>query len=291
MVTICSPDFDINQIANSGQCFRITEISEKVWEVMAGSRRLLVKQKESSRVRAFNPIVQSYIITETPHILECSQGEYEDIWSHYFDMLRDYSSIKSKVVAVKDPYLIKAVNFGCGLRILQQDPWEMLISFIISQRNNINRIRKIIKTLCAPYGLRFPSAQELSKYSEEDFYRMGLGYRAKYVRDAALAVSSGSLNLESLRNMSYEEIIKCLKNQNGIGDKVANCIALFGFQKLEAFPIDTWIMKVLEREYGAGIGKNENKTGTLNLSNFQGYAGIVQQYMFYYERFRGLLTH
>lgn len=306
MITITSEDadFDIAQIANSGQCFRMTEISQQTWEVIAFSKRLIIKRMvESENEHSIDKTDLSSLHFsdskdnhKTIHILECSQSDYDNIWARYFDMSRDYSSIKSNIRATKDPYLIAAVNFGYGIRILQQDPWETLISFIISQRNNISRIRKIIAKLCAPYGLRFPSPMELSKYSEDELKNIGLGYRARYVRNAAIAVLSDSIDLEKLRQMPYEEVIRCLKNLDGIGDKVANCIALFGFQKLEAFPIDTWIMKILEREYGAVVehgtvsnkknGVSNSKLGNFDPSHFPGYAGIVQQYMFYYERFR-----
>lgn len=319
LITICSSDFDIDQIANSGQCFRIEEISPQTWGVIALSKRLIIRRiieraenKTQDNLATPNPITND---SPAIHLLECTQSEYDNIWFHYFDMSRDYSQIKSEIRATDDPYLLKAVNFGYGIRILQQDPWEILISFIISQRNNISRIRKTIKKLCAPYGLRFPSPAELSQYSEEDLRNIGLGYRARYVKNAAIAVASGSINLKKLRQIPYEEALKQLKKQGGIGDKVANCIALFGLRKLEAFPIDTWIMKILEREYGAiqnkstkgsrtklekkrkdetntiksdsGLGNSvaKNTLGTFDPQRFPGYAGIVQQYMFYYERF------
>lgn len=292
MVIVCSRDFDINQIANSGQCFRINQISPATWEVIAFSRRLLIEQKKENFSAQNEEVIHSdyndfsNLSTSVAHIFHCSQADYGSIWAPYFDMSRDYSLIKSKIRGTNDTYLTHAINFGYGIRILQQDPWETLISFIISQRNNISRIRRIIKELCAPYGLRFPSPKELAKYSVKDFENIGLGYRARYVRNAAIVVASSSLNLEALKEMSYADALNQLKKQDGIGDKVANCIALFGLQKLEAFPIDIWIMKILEREYGASA---KNKLGTFNPDYFDGYAGIVQQYMFYYERSLGSL--
>lgn len=296
MVEICSQNFCISQIADSGQCFRITMVSLGVWEVVARGKRLIVRQKQKQPqkelAREENRDGREFI-----HVFECSPKEYDAVWYDYFDMSRNYAAIKNRIISLGDPYLTRAVNFGYGIHILHQDPWETLISFIISQRNNINRIRKIIKNLCMPYGDRFPSSTELSEYSEKDFLKMGLGYRARYVRNAVLAINSGCLNLEQLQHLCCEEVIKKLKGLDGVGDKVANCVALFGFQKIEAFPIDVWIMKILNREYG-GLAKDVlcDKPGSyrsydgrkrgFNLSNFFGYSGIVQQYMFYYERFR-----
>ena len=259
MIEIRSDDFNIAQIANSGQCFRISEQSEGRWEVVAFGKSLKI-----------------YVRDDNTHIFECDTDEYNELWHNYFDMQRDYSEIKAKIRAVGDPYLTHAVDFGYGMRILNQDLWEVIISFIISQQNNIPRIRSIIKRLCAPYGLRFPTPQELSAFSEDDFAKIGLGYRARYVRNVAVAATEGRLNFGELRKMSYHDAIVYLKKFDGIGDKVANCIALFGLRKLEAFPVDVWIKRILQKQYG----------GEFDTDRFQGYAGLVQQYMFYYERFR-----
>lgn len=263
-VEVFCGDFCIEQIANSGQCFRIERVSPGIWEVIALGNRLIVRKNQLQE--------QKY------HIFECSQSEYDCIWSKYFDMPRDYSSIKDKIYATGDPYLIQAVNFGYGIRILQQDLWEVLISFIISQQNNISRIKGIIKKLCAQNNLYFPSPEEIASYSENDLKKIGLGYRASYVKNAAMSVCSGNFSLEKLRSMNYSNAITYLKSLEGVGEKVANCVALFGLQKLDAFPIDVWIKRILEREYG-GIE-------SFQIERFPGFAGIVQQYMFFYERFR-----
>ncbi len=259
MIEIRSDDFNIAQIANSGQCFRISEQSAGIWVVVAFGKSLKIHVKD-----------------DNTHIFECDTDEYNELWHKYFDMQRDYGEIKAKIRAVGDPYLTRAVDFGYGMRILNQDLWEVIISFIISQQNNIPRIRGIIKRLCAPYKLRFPTPQELAAFSEDDLEKIGLGYRARYVRNMAIAAAEGRFNFDELRKMSYHDAVAYLKKFDGIGDKVANCIALFGLRKLEAFPIDVWIKRILQRQYG----------GEFDIERFPGYAGLVQQYMFYYERFR-----
>lgn len=259
MIEIRSDDFNIAQIANSGQCFRISEQSEGRWEVIAFGKSLKIRVRD-----------------DNTHIFECATDEYNELWHNYFDMQRDYGEIKAKIRAVGDPYLTRAVDFGYGMRILNQDLWEVIISFIISQQNNIPRIKGIIKRLCAPYGLHFPTPQELLAFSEDDFAKIGLGYRARYMRNVAVAATEGRLNFGELRKMSYHDAVAYLKKFDGIGDKVANCIALFGLRKLEAFPVDVWIKRILQRQYG----------GEFDIGRFPGYAGLVQQYMFYYERFR-----
>lgn len=259
MIEIRSDDFNIAQIANSGQCFRIFEQSKGIWEAVAFGRSLKIHVKD-----------------DNTHVFECDTEEYNKLWRNYFDMQRNYGKIKAKIRAVGDPYLTSAVNFGYGMRILNQDLWEVIVSFIVSQQNNISRIRGIIKRLCTPYGLRFPAPQELAIFSEDDLMKIGLGYRARYVRNIAIAATEGSLNFSELRKMSYHDAVVYLKKFDGIGDKVANCIALFGLRKLEAFPVDVWIKRILQQQY----------KGTFDTTRFPGYVGLVQQYMFYYERFR-----
>jgi len=255
-VEISTPDFDIEQIANSGQCFRVSKISSDLWQVMAFDRALQI-QKEGQR-----------------HVFKCSTEEFNAIWFHYFDMQRNYGRIKESIRATGDPYLIAAVNYGHGIRILKQDLWEIIVTFLISQQNNIPRIKSIIGKLCFRYENRFPTPDMLSDYTEKDFISLGLGYRAKYLKNIVAAVMNNELNLKRLRDMNYGGAVKFLKRFDGIGDKVANCIALFGLHKVEAFPIDVWIKRIIDEQYA----------GSFDLSRFSGYAGIVQQYMFFYQK-------
>lgn len=254
-IKIPSQDFDIEQIANSGQCFRIRKVSSDTWNVSAFGHTLNVRKNGAGE-----------------HILECSTDEYREIWQDYFDAQCDYGAIKDSIRAARDPYLIAAVDYGYGIRILRQDLWETIVTFIISQQNNIPRIKRIISKLCD--GVNFPDPETLAKYSEADLEAIGLGYRAKYLVEISRAVLSGELSLSELKKMNYADAVSCLKQFNGIGDKVANCIALYGLHKTESFPIDVWMKRIINNRY----------SGHFNTDRFTGYAGVVQQYMFFYER-------
>lgn len=256
MFTVSLSDFDIEQIALSGQCFRMNPVDDGCWRVAALGHNLVIRQ--SNKICEF----------------DCDSAEFEDTWLEYFDLQTDYSLVKKTVYESGDPYLIRAVDYGYGIRILRQDLWEVVVSYIISQRNNINRIKNTVERLCAPFNGMFPSAVDLSNYSEIDFQQLGLGYRAKYVYDVVQAYLNGILNLNELKQMSYANAVDYIKQFNGVGDKVANCIALFGLHKTEAFPIDVWIQRIIDLEYG----------GHFDYQKFGQYAGIVQQYMFFYER-------
>lgn len=254
---IHSLDFNIDQIANSGQCFRMFKISSNTWEIIALGRMLKIHQEG-----------------DFDYVFECSLKEYRELWFDYFDMQRDYGKIKESIRAIGDPYLIAAIDYGYGIRILRQDLWETIVTFIISQRNNIPRIKNTIIKLCEPHKKQFPSPELFEKYSESDLLSFGLGYRAKYLQNISEAVVKGDLNLNTLKNMNYNCAIDFLKRFNGIGDKVANCIALFGLHKIEAFPIDIWIKRIIDNQY----------SGNFNVNRFSGYEGIVQQYIFFYQR-------
>lgn len=253
------PDFSIEQIANSGQCFRLNRTEEDhVWQLVAFGKLLKIKQIPGDEKVAFS----------------CSNEEFADIWEDYFDLKRNYGDIKNAIIALKDPYLSAAVRYGYGLRMLKQDLWEMIITAITSQQNNISRIKQIIEKLCAPYGHQFPSSGTLAAHSEEFYRSLGFGYRAKYILNTARTVENGDLELSRLRQLPCRDAIKYLKTFPGIGEKVANCIALFGLHLVDAFPVDVWIKRIIDKRYH----------GRFDTSRFQSFAGIVQQYMFYYER-------
>ncbi len=253
------PDFSIEQIANSGQCFRLNRTDEKdTWKLVAFGKILKIYQSPGSDNVSF----------------DCTSSEFSNIWENYFDLKRDYGNIKNSILALNDPYLTNAVRFGSGLRILRQDLWEMIISSIISQQNNIAKIKLTIERLCKSYGLQFPSPKILANLSEDDYKSFGLGYRTRYILHIARMVDDGHLDLVWLKTLPCEDAIKYLKTFYGIGDKVANCIALFGLHKIDAFPVDVWIKRIINQHY----------QGNFNTAPFQDYAGIVQQYMFFYER-------
>ncbi|MDR2776798.1 MAG: hypothetical protein LBB17_02005 [Puniceicoccales bacterium] len=258
MIEVRNADFCIEQIANSGQCFRINKLgTADIWQIVAFGRVLAVHR-----------------VGRNISVLHCSPEEFQSIWVDYFDLRRDYGMIKNLILMADDPFLRNAVSYGAGLRILHQDLWEVIVSFIISQRNNISRIKSTIEKLCAPYAYAFPSPRILAQYDEKDFCNLGLGYRARYLMDIVENTEAGTFDMEYLKTLSSREAIAYLKNFNGIGEKVANCIALYGLHRLEAFPIDTWISRTIRSRYG----------GNFDIENFSPYAGVVQQYMFFYQR-------
>lgn len=250
-------DFDIEQIAKSGQCFRISKISPATWSVRAFGRALRIKKKNKNE-----------------YIFDCSSKEFREIWYNYFDLGTDYSIYKKFIMQSQDAYLARAIDYGYGIRILRQEPWETIVSFIISQQNNISRIRGIIERICTPFDGIFPSPILLKDYTEDDFRMLGLGYRAKYIVNIVKSTLNGELDLSYLTESQTQEALEYLQKFNGIGAKVANCIALFSLHKIDAFPIDIWIKRIIETRYA----------GKFPIAKYAPFAGIVQQYMFFYER-------
>ena len=258
MLTFKLKDFDIEQIADSGQCFRMYRVESGMWKIFALNRFLKIQKKEDS------------------HIFYCDRKEFDDFWFNYFDLQTDYSEIKRRILATNDEYLIKAVNYGSGLRILRQDLWEMMVSFIISQQNNIPRIKGCLKKLCEINGGRFPTPNDFLNFREKDLDSIKLGYRKNYLLKISESVYNGNFDLEKLKKMKYSELLEYLKTLHGVGDKVANCIALFGLHQIEAFPVDVWIKRILEVRY--------HNDFSLERWSLQDIGGIIQQYMFFYER-------
>ena len=171
----------------------------------------------------------------------------------------------------------RAVGYGRGIRILRQDPFETLISFIVSQNNNIPRIKKIITALCENYGENraFPTPEALAGASVDDLFALRTGFRAKYIHDAAVKVASGEVNLSEIAACKdYGKCTEMLCRIHGVGPKVSSCVLLFGFHKTEAFPVDVWMKKSLARHFPDGFDP----------APLGRYKGLCQQYLFYYER-------
>ncbi|MCL2125867.1 MAG: DNA-3-methyladenine glycosylase 2 family protein [Oscillospiraceae bacterium] len=216
--------------------------------------------------------------------ITCSVEDFESIWRAYFDLDRDYAKIRSALSI--DEYMQNAAEYGAGIRILRQERWEALCSFIVSQNNNIPRIKKVIDSLCRLYGEKvsflgeelytFPSAERLAKLDENDLAPLRCGYRASYIIGAARAVAAGKPDLDELALCSPEQAAKELMKLRGVGVKVASCAILYGLHKLDAFPVDTWMRRAVNEQYGAGFDP----------SVFSPYAGIAQQYIYHYSRNR-----
>lgn len=277
-------DFHLDHIFDCGQCFRWT------------------KQKDGSYTGiAYGKVTNiSFIPNEESQycgtiILKGSTvSDFEQIWKSYLDLDRNYSKIK-EMFRKKDNTMAKAITYGEGIRILNQEEWETLISFIISQNNNIPRIKKCIESLCTSFGEKisafngrefysFPSPETLSKLTVEDLDLCKLGYRAKYMIETAKLVNSDSLKLlGKMRQASKEEAREYLLSLCGVGPKVASCIMLFSMGKFDSFPMDVWVKRVMNQLYGI----KEDDTAKMQDfadKNFGEFGGIAQQYLFYYIR-------
>lgn len=214
---------------------------------------------------------------ETFILKDTTKENFESIWLDYFDFEKDYCKICDKLK--EDTFISPAVDEYYGIRILNQDSWEALCSFVISQQNNIKRIKGLINRLCTAYGERvyedfysFPSAERLSKLSVEDFKALGMGYRSAYLERLAKDIAGGKTDLEKIKALSLDEARKELLNIYGVGVKVANCTLLFGFKFYDAFPVDVWMKRVMEY-YPDGLPEC-----------FNGIKGIAQQYLFHRAR-------
>lgn len=260
-------NFNLEQICNSGQCFRMEKTGENKYRVIAGERSLDIQQNGKEC------------------LFFCLTQEFTDVWEEYFDLKRDYKYY-IEAINPKDIYLQNAAKLGAGIRILKQDLWEMIVSFLISQQNNIVRIRRCIENICREYGeekttasgeryYAFPKAEALACLEEDDLKACNLGYRSKYVVRAAKAVVAGEIDLQAIEKMKYAKAKEELLKIFGVGVKVADCICLFGLHHLEAFPVDTHINQAVEKHYKRGFPKRR----------YKGYEGILQQYIFYYELF------
>jgi len=257
-------DFDLAKTFECGQCFRWEADQNGVYTGVAFGRAASLRREGGSV------------------FISGSIEDFEAVWRDYFDLGRDYELIRQRLCI--DEFMLRATEYGAGIRILRQDSWEALCSFILSQCNNISRIKKIISALCREFGdsiefggkalYTFPSAERLAALGEESLAPLRCGYRAAYVIGAARAVAEGALELGSLSARSQESAREALKKLRGVGDKVADCTMLFGLNMLDAFPLDVWMKRAVARHYDPGFDP----------SVFSPYAGLAQQYIFFYAR-------
>ena len=213
----------------------------------------------------------------------------EEFWRDYLDLGRDYGKIKEKL-SEDDEIIGAAIEYGSGIRLLNQDRWETLISFIISQNNNIPRIKGCIEKLCAMFGkpigtfrgkeyFSFPERERLAGISEEDLEPVRLGYRARYIVETAKA----DIDLEKASELDTPSLYRYLLSLTGVGPKVANCILLFGFSRYDSFPVDVWVRRVMNRLYGFDEKDMKGMTRFAE-EKFGSLGGFAQQYLFYYIR-------
>ena len=257
----CPEDFSLEETLFCGQCFRFAREGEKFTGI-AGNRAITV-WKEGSVL----------------YLEDCLEEDLP-FWREYFDLARDYGALKA--LFSQDPVLKEACQYAPGIRVLRQEPWEALCSFILSQNNNIKRITGIIDRLCSYFGepipghpgrYAFPSARRLAGLNLEDLAPLRAGFRAKYILDAARKIADHTVNLSEIPGLPLCEARKKLMEIKGVGIKVADCALLYGFSKTDAFPTDTWIKKCMERYYPQGFPPA-----------FFPYQGIAQQFLFHYIR-------
>ncbi|MGN0602039.1 MAG: DNA-3-methyladenine glycosylase family protein [Oscillospiraceae bacterium] len=255
-IIIKQEDFDLDDTLDCGQAFRWNKIDRDTYQGYFFNTPLLIKSenKKDGIFRLYNT----------------NEDELKNIWCSYFDFETDYGSLKKRFA--EDETLSKACEYAGGIRILKQNSWEALSSFIISQNNNIPRIKGIIGRLCDHYN-SYPEPAKMASETVESLSYLRSGFRAKYIIDAVSKVNSGELNLEHIKSMPIEDARKALMSIKGVGPKVAECVLLFGMYRTEAFPIDVWVKRVMERWYPNGLPECT-----------KGFEGIAQQYLFHYIR-------
>lgn len=259
-------DFDLEKTASCGQCFRARPLDDGFFRFLSGDHVIYIKETGDHQFS-----------------VSCSKEEWKEIWIRYFDLNRSYKNLYLEE-REKHDYVRRAMDCGRGIRILRQDPWEMLVTFIISQRKSIPAISKSVEALAEKYGHRiqtdreiiysFPTPEEMADASVDDLKECSLGYRVPYIYDAIQKVTSGSLNLDKIAEYSDEELFQELQTVNGVGKKVANCICLFGYGRMARVPVDVWIARAVD----------EDCCGEDPFRLFEGNAGIIQQYVFYYKK-------
>lgn len=254
------PVFDLGLCLDCGQAFRWVQNGDE-WHGVAYSKPLTVSQKDGKLIFS-----------------GCTEEDFENIWKNYFDLDCNYQKIVS---SYDDVYLKAAVSEYSGIRILRQEPWEALCSFIISQNNNIPRIKGIIDRLCESFGdgesgqKAFPSAEKLATLTVEDLAPLRAGFRAKYIIDAAKKVSDGTVDFHKINENPIEFGREELQKIKGVGAKVAECTLLYGFHKTEAFPVDVWVKRIMAELYPDGLPECT-----------KGSEGIAQQYLFHWRRMK-----
>ena len=273
MIVKVNDDFDLDKIAASGQCFRWYKQEE--CSTGSPSYRILAG-KESLYITALG---------DGAFELECTENEYRRIWRDYFDLGESYRSIRGRIDPEKDPFLWRAAENEKGIRILRQDPWEMLITFIISQNRNIPAIRRSVELLSEKCGEKktdsrgkvycaFPEPSAAAELSNGELAECRLGYRGKYIHAASEAVLSKAIDLNKLREANDDLVMEALTRLFGVGVKVASCVSLFGLHHLNAFPVDTWMKRILAEQYPEGYPRDI----------YSPYNGVYQQYMFAFYR-------
>lgn len=253
---------DLAQTLDCGQSFRWEQNDDNSFTGVAFGKAVTVSIKDGDL-----------------YIKNASGDDFEKIWRSYFDLELDYDKIRTQISEIH-PILKEASQYAPGIRILRQEPFEALCTFIISQNNNIKRIKGIVKRLCESFGDKigedlyaFPTAEKLASLDVKDLEPLRAGFRNRYIIDGAQKVASGEVDLEKCRTLPYEDARDELMKIVGVGQKVADCTLLFGLHRVESFPLDVWMKRAMAVLFP-----------TLTPQDFGPYAGIAQQYIFHYSR-------
>ena len=261
-IEVCGvSDFELKDTLMCGQCFRFRENPDGSFTGVAFGKVITLSKAEDTL------------------ILHTNEEDFLSIWKAYFDLDLDYGRIKEDLSRIH-PTLKEAAKFAPGIRILRQEPFEALISFIISQNNNIKRISGIVERLCENWGeeisegfYAFPTPEALGKLTAEDLAPIRAGFRARYIVDAVGKVNRGEIDLNALEFLTFDQAKSELLKITGVGSKVADCVLLYGLHKLEGFPMDVWMKRAMAVLFP-----------DLSGADFGEFAGIAQQYIFHYAR-------
>lgn len=252
--------FNVALSLDCGQAFRWKETEKNIWCGVVKNKYLKIEQTKENNIIFYNT----------------TEDDFNLIWKEYFDLDRDYLSIINNY---DDKSLITACKQYNGIRILKQDEWEAICSFIISANNNIPRIKGIIERLCENFGEKlekgysFPTAEVLADKNLEELDVLRAGFRNKYILDAARKISTKEVDIEKIKTMSFDDAKQELLKIKGVGEKVAQCALLYGFGRIEAFPVDVWVKRIVSELYPEGLPEC-----------IKGTEGIAQQYLFHWRR-------
>lgn len=271
-------NFELSHIFDCGQCFR--------WN----------KQLNGNYIgTAYGKVIEIEKSNDNIFLYNTNEEDFAAIWVNYFDLYRDYGTIKKELKS--DPLLNKAIEFGSGIRLLQQEPFEIIISFIISANNRIPMIKKAINNISKNWGnaiiykdttyYTFPKIENLINVSIEELQSCGVGFRAKYIKDTIEKIYTNkdekSLNIDWIKAQEDEICHNELQKFTGIGPKVADCIMLFSMEKYSAFPVDVWVKRAMNYFYLAP-DVSLKKIREFGRNKFGAFSGFAQQYLFYYAR-------
>ncbi len=269
--------FNLKYTVECGQCFRWEKVidEDNTYIGVIKDRVIKIRQNDNKVFVSSN-----------------NMENLEDVIKNYFDLYTDYKSIEEEISRIDDN-VNKAVKNTTGIRILNQDFFETLVSFIISANNNIPRISKSIKEISKRYGKKiifenkeyflFPTPNELKNVSEEEFRQCGVGFRAKYIKNTVKDILDLKVDINNINDIDTKELREVLIKMQGVGPKVADCILLFSCSRKEVFPIDVWVERVMCNLYFNETGRVMKKKEILEYAdnNFGKYAGVVQQHLFH----------